>query len=66
MLIREGVKKAMGRIKEFKPLKISPPFELKIEYKLESSAESESKRPDIIRIDPRTILRKSDNMFDII
>jgi len=66
MLIREGVKKAMGRIKEFRPLKISPPFELKIEYKLESSAESESKRPDIIRIDSRTILRKSDNMFDII
>lgn len=65
-LIKQGVKRAIMRIKDFNPLKFSPPFELKIEYKLESLAESESKRPDTVRIDPRTILRKSDNIFDII
>ncbi len=66
MLIKEGVKKAIERIQEFKPLKFSPPFELKVEYKLESLAEVESKKPGIVRIDSRTILKKSNNIFDMV
>ncbi len=65
-LIKEGVKRAIRRISDFKPLRFSPPFELKIEYKLESLAETESRRPDTIRLDSRTILRRSDNIFAII
>lgn len=65
-LIKEGVKRAIRRINDFKPLKFSPPFELKVEYKLESLAETESRRPDTVRLDSRTILRRSDNIFEII
>ncbi len=65
-LIKEGVKRAIYRIDKFKPLKISPPFELKIEYKLESLAEGEIRKIGVERIDPRTIVRRSDNIFDLI
>lgn len=65
-LIKEGVKRAVQRIKDFKPLKFSPPFELKIEYKLESLAERESGKLGIERIDSRTVIRRSNNIFDLI
>lgn len=65
-LIYEGVKRAIQRIGEFKPLKFSPPFELKIEFKLESLAEEEAKKIGVERIDPRTIVRRSNNIFDLI
>ena len=65
-LIYEGVKRAVQRIREFKPLKFSPPFELKIEFKLESLAEEEAKKIGVERIDPRTIIKRSDNIFDLI
>lgn len=65
-LIKEGVKKAIYRIDKFKPLKFSPPFELKVEYKLESIVEEETKKIGVERIDSRTIVRRSNNIFDLI
>ncbi len=65
-LIKEGIKKAIYRIKSFKPLSFSSPFELKIEYKLETLAEVESKQSGVIRVDSKTIIKRSENIFDLI
>jgi len=65
-LIRDGVKRAVARLGEFAPLRFDPPFELKIEYKLESSAESEARLARWERVDARTIVRRSNDVFELL
>lgn len=64
--IREGVKRAICRIGDFVPFRPDSPFELKIEYKLESYADAEARKPRTRRLDARTIVRTSDDIFDLI
>lgn len=61
--IREAVKRAVANLDMFKPVRLNPPYELKIEYKLESTAEAVCRREDCIRVDARTILKCSRDIF---
>jgi len=63
--IRKGVARAVERIREIQPVKIPPPYELRIEYKLESTAEAEVRVRGSIRLDSRTVARRSDNIFEV-
>ncbi|HQD39643.1 MAG TPA: M55 family metallopeptidase, partial [Bacillota bacterium] len=63
--IRKGVARAVERIREIQPVKIPPPYELRIEYKLESTAEAEVRARGSIRLDSRTVARRSDNIFEV-
>ncbi len=65
-LIASKAKAALGRLGDFKPYIVKPPYEVKREYKLESSADSAAKAKDAERVGPRTIIRRSDSLFDLI
>jgi len=65
-VIYDGMLKAMGRIKEIKPVIVSPPYALKIEYKLEHFAEKEWMTAFTgERIDARTEIRRIERLNDI-
>lgn len=61
--IREAVKRAVANLANFKPVRLAPPYELKIEYKLESTAETVCKAESCTRVDARTILKRSSDLF---
>ena len=63
--IRKGVARAVGKLHEIQPVRIPPPYELQIEYKLESTAEAEVRATGSRRIDSRTIVRKSEDIFEV-
>ncbi|MFB3897701.1 MAG: M55 family metallopeptidase [bacterium] len=63
-LIRDAAKRAVERIKEFKPYKIKSPVELKIEYILTQHAEQQTLVPGVIRLDARTLKFTGKNMLD--
>ena len=63
-LIRDAAKRAIDRIKEFKPFIIKAPVELKIEYILTQHAEPQTLIPGVIRLDARTLLYRGKNMVD--
>lgn len=64
--IRETVKRAVAKLSDIKPVRIAPPYELKVEYKLEHMAEQEAKATAWKRVDARTILRRSDDLFKLL
>ena len=66
-LIREKAERAVRRIGDFKPLdRFKPPFELKTEYKFASIADSAVRAdPSLERVDGRTVVRRSENLFDL-
>jgi D-amino peptidase len=61
--ITAGARRACERIGDFKPFIVKPPYELKVEYKLESSVDGQRGGE---RVDERTYLRRSGNLFDLI
>lgn len=61
-LITAGAKRACERIDEFKPHVVEPPYELKVEHKLESAIDG---RRGGERVDARTYITRSDNLFDL-
>lgn len=63
--IQQGVARGMKRIDQIKPVCIAPPYELRIEYKLESSAEAVVRTTDCQRLDSRTIAQKSTDIFEL-
>jgi len=62
-LIRAAARRAADRIRDFKPFRIPPPYELKTEYKLESAIDA---RRDGQRLDARTYLRRADTLSELI
>ena len=66
-LIREKAERAVRRIGDFKPLgRFKPPFELKTEYKFASIADSVVRAdPSVERVDGRTVIKRSENLFDL-
>jgi D-amino peptidase len=64
--IRDGVKRAVAKLSDIKPVRLDPPYELRVEYKLESMAESEAKATGWQRADARTIVRRSDDIFKVL
>ena len=63
--IRDGVGRAVAKLDQLQPVQIAPPYELRIEYKLESTAEAMVRATGCERIDSRTIVRRSDDIFKV-
>ena len=63
-LIRDGTKKAVERITEFKPFKVSPPVEFKIQFKFAEIADKHCLIPNFKRVDATTISYSADNYID--
>ncbi len=64
-LITNAVRRAIGRIKDFKPYVVELPCELKREFKLETQADGAARHPGAERVDPLTVITRSDSLFDI-
>ena len=62
--IRDAAERAVGLRGEIGPLVVEPPFELRREFKYESSADRV--RPPQKKIDSRTISWESDDLFQLI
>ncbi|MCP2519951.1 M55 family metallopeptidase [Candidatus Aminicenantes bacterium AC-335-K20] len=63
--IKEKCKKAVQRIKEFKPYVIKPPIRMELTFKHTYDAEAFSYLPWVKRIGGKTILVEADNILDI-
>ncbi len=65
-LIRKHAALALGRLDEFKPFHIDPPYELKILTSTEEGCEARIKRhPNSKRLGPCTLVKTTDNPLDI-
>ncbi|HMQ05533.1 MAG TPA: M55 family metallopeptidase [Pyrinomonadaceae bacterium] len=64
-LIREKVKRAIGRIGEFKPYKISAPVQLEVRFKNYRPAEVLSYLSSVERTDSRTIRFQGRDMIEV-
>ena len=64
-LIREAAKRALNRVKDFKPFIITPPIEIKVEFSHPHFADARAKMPGIERMDSRTIRCCGDNLLDL-
>lgn len=64
-LIREGAKKAMGRIGEFEPYRVAGPYTFETEYRAESSAASKASSPGVERVDTHTVRITGDTLAGI-
>ncbi|MCX7918023.1 MAG: M55 family metallopeptidase [bacterium] len=62
--IREAAKRAVARNHQFKPFKVKPPVELKIEFILTQHAEQQMLIPGVVRHDARTLSYRGKNMLD--
>ncbi|MCZ7573657.1 MAG: M55 family metallopeptidase [Ardenticatenaceae bacterium] len=66
-LIREAAARALGRLSEFKPFVMPPPYALKIEFLNSERALQETIRSkNVERIDARTIVCRGDNLLDVL
>lgn len=66
-MIKNGVKKSLGRIKEIKPVKTSPPYTFKAQFLATSIIkEIVFSHPEIKEIDPYTVEIKGDNFIDVV
>ena len=64
-LIKTGVKKALGRLTEFKPLKYQPPYTIEIQFKNEYQAYRSSWYPDAKRLGDWGVSYTSDDFLDL-
>lgn len=64
-LIRQKAERALRRLHEFKPLKLPPPYEMKITTRSEEGAEIRVKRHNAERIGPRTVLKRTNNPLEL-
>jgi D-amino peptidase len=67
-LIRQAAEDAVRHIHEVQPLVFEPPYRMRTEYKLESSADAamSTHAGNVTRVDSRTIEVVSDSMFGVI
>lgn len=67
-LIRAAAEDAVRHVDEVRPVVFEPPFRLRREYKLESSADDVMRQhiPGVSRVDSRTVEHVSENLFDLI
>ncbi|MBU7004524.1 MAG: M55 family metallopeptidase [Theionarchaea archaeon] len=61
--IEEAARRAVGLRDEIKPYVVDPPYELRREFKFESSADRT--RPPWTKVDPRTVCGRSDDLFEL-
>lgn len=67
-LIRQAAEEAVRHAGEMSPLVFEPPYRLRREFKLESYADELMRRavPTVTRLDSRTVVAVSENLFDLI
>lgn len=64
-LIKAGVKKALGRLAEFKPLKYHPPFTIEVQFKNEHQAYRSSWYPGAKRVGDWGVSYTSNEFMDL-
>jgi D-amino peptidase len=64
-LIEEGMERAVKRARGMKPFVVDPPYTVRTEYKLASSADSAARRPGARRIDGRNVEVTGDDIFAV-
>lgn len=64
-LIKAGVKKALGRLSEFKPLKYQPPYTIEIQFKNEHQAYRNSWYPGAKRLSNWSVSYTSNDFLDL-
>jgi D-amino peptidase len=64
-MIREKTTAALKRLKDFKPLKFSPPYSLDVSYAEEAAAQKASWIPGAVRKDEHTVSFKADDLMDL-
>jgi D-amino peptidase len=64
-LIRQGAGRALRRRHEIQPCTPAPPYELAIQYKAVEHADRKAQTPGWERLDPFTVLRRSEDFLDV-
>ena len=64
--IKAGVKKALGRLKEFKPLKYKPPYTVELRFKNERQAYRASWYPGAKRLGDWGVTYSSNDFLDLL
>jgi D-amino peptidase len=63
-LIREKTKAALGRVKDFKPFSMPPPFELRVDCFTEEQAQKRAKEEGSELVGPKSVLVRTDTPLD--
>lgn len=66
LLIQKAARKAIGKIGKVKPLKVRLPIVIKLEFQRTELADNYENKPNIKRIDGRTIVAKVNSQLDIL
>jgi len=64
-MISEAAEKAVTRVEKFRPYKLEPPIELRVEYHNSESAERAARRKGVIRVDGRTVSCRGDDILEL-
>ena len=64
-LIKEAAKRALGKVDEIGPYKMQPPLSVRIEYQDAQTADRESKRKGMRRVNGRTVEYQVENILQI-
>lgn len=65
-VIREGARRAMGKIGQIEPLRMEPPYVARVRFTDEKFAESSAKQPGVKRIDSLTVEKTGDALDGIL
>ena len=65
VLIQERTTAALKRLKEFKPLKLAPPYTLEVSYVEEAAAQKASWIPGAVRTNEHTVSFKADDIMEL-
>lgn len=64
-LIREGARRAMGKVGTLKPYAVAPPYAFRTQYLAAQSADDKARRPDVERIDLHTVQVSGEDFLDV-
>lgn len=64
-MIQSRTTAALKRLKDFKPLKLAPPYTLEVSYVEEAAAQKGSWIPGAVRKDERTVVFKADDLMEL-
>jgi len=64
-VIREGARRAMGRVGSIPPLRFEPPYTLEWQFSEAQAADEMAARPGAIRVDATTVAFESDAFFEL-
>ena len=65
-LIREGARRAMGKIGKVRPYEAAPPYDFRTQYLAAQSADDKARHPGVERIDLHTVKVGGDDFMEVI